>query len=57
MADETPDPKAAKLDAKWQATKIADDLARYARKLEPDVWRDYAARKITDAITAARKPR
>ena len=21
----------------WTATKIADDLARYARKLEPDV--------------------
>ena len=57
MADDTPDPKATKLDAKWQATKIADDLARYAHKLEPDVWRDYAARKIADAITAARKPR
>ncbi len=57
MADQTPDPKATKLDAKWQATKIADDLARHARKLEPDVWRDYAVREIADAITAARNHR
>ncbi len=57
MADETPNSKAAKLEARFVATKIADDLARYARKLEPDVWRDYAARKIGDAITAARNQR
>ena len=27
MADETPDPRAARLDVTWQATKIADKLA------------------------------